>query len=705
MPKQEYYGDKYNQGGFKDDKDKTKTEGQRLEESGQYLKDPDTEVDTSQPLQSKSFEIDPNRKPLTQRQKEREDRLRQRAGSGQQGADIAKKKLPKSKQTDLPQFLQVHKEADPIIKEGIAEDMAQNVDRDKAIKDVINSTEPKSQERLQGLKDIAQQLGEDSLGYGLMALQKYGEAIDWTNDQVNLRNNLPSLLRGVETPFDALLDYSYKDLRDDIAGGIGNVVGATTGSETANTVAETGAQILLPDAMDFRTGGLGYLDNIGRAALKLRKADGKFINDAVNFADNLVFQIRQQLGGKGNLELAGIGMRINKNNITDTFYQSKKINNTSGGAKSKGFADPTGQSSSKFYNPEYGDVLANANPENVKLLKKIKLTDDESRFVLDNYYKIDRDTSAAIEDLYSSVDEFNDTKDKALPYLLEAWSNIKRKRTPQLDHVNQLKAALPFFNNAKVKEFPGIAKILMEEGIFGGHSRKNFKYLEFDVHSVKSAYWIRKVGGNGEKFFAGKDISTPQKLRAAAKEYAQIINESNRIVNNAVDQYKLMNKTDISAAELDEFVNRLGSERIDPKQTVKQVRELLTEMEKDGFIQTPKSTTKIEKTSIKQETKDLKAADKRKETIVKDDASVERRMEEIQNYISTREKTFKGQYPLGLQDEQLHFDAETIVKDMKKNRALRENVQGTIFDQENEAAQIEAMKKILWERTGRSRNK
>jgi len=373
--------------------------------------------------------------------------------------------------------------------------------------------------------------------------------------------------------------------------------------------------------------------------------------------------------------------------------------------KSKGFADPTGQSSSKFYDPEYGDVLANADPENIKLLKKIKLTDDESRFVLDNYYKIDRDTSAAIEDLYSSVDEFNDTKDKALPYLLEAWSNIKRKRTPQLDHVNQLKAALPFFNNAKVKEFPGIAKILMEEGIFGGHSRKNFKYLEFDVHSVKSAYWRRVVGGNGEKFFKGRDISTPEKLRVAAKEYAQIINESNKIVNNAIEQYKFVNKIDISAEELDEFVTRLGSERINPKETVIQVREILTEMEKDGFIQTPKSTKKVEKTSIKQENKEIKAAEKKKEQLIKDDDSVERKMEEIQKYISTREKTFKGQYPLGMQDEKLHFDAETIVKDMKKNRALRENIQGTIFDKENEAAQIEAMKKILWERTGRSRNK
>jgi len=92
-----------------DKDDKTKTPGEVLAESGEYLKDPETEVDTSQPLQantSPSFDIDPTKIPPTERQKKREDRLRQRAGSGQQGADIAKKKLPKSKQTDLPQFLQ-----------------------------------------------------------------------------------------------------------------------------------------------------------------------------------------------------------------------------------------------------------------------------------------------------------------------------------------------------------------------------------------------------------------------------------------------------------------------------------------------------------------------------------------------------------------------------------------------------------------------
>ena len=382
--------------------------------------------------------------------------------------------------------------------------------------------------------------------------------------------------------------------------------------------------------------------------------------------------------------------------------QQRKLvsDNASGGsAVTKGMASETGETSQVFYQDEFGDVLANADPKNVELLKKIGLDDNQSRFVLDNYYKIDRDTAAAIENLGISVDEFNDTKEIALPYLLEAWSNIKRKRTPQLDHVNQLKAALPFFTGRQVQEFPAVAKILVEEGVFGGHSRKNFKYLEFDVHSVKSAYWLRKVGGNGEKFFAGKDISTPEKLRAAAKEYAKIIKESNDIVNNAIEQYKFMNKIDISETELDEFVSRLGSERIDPKHMVKQVRALLTEMEEDGFIQTPKSTKKIEKTSIKQEKKDLKAAEKKKEQLIKDDASVERRIKDINKYISTREKKFKGQYPLGMKDEQLHVDAETIVKEIKNNRALRENIQGTIFDQENEAAQIEAMKRILFERS------
>ena len=112
--------------------DKLRKEG--VGEDGGYIDSGELAPDGTV-LESKSFEIDPNKETPTQRQKEREDRLRQRAGSGQQGADIAKKKLPKSKQTDLPQFLQVHQEADDIIKQGIAEDQGRYGKTDQLIRE------------------------------------------------------------------------------------------------------------------------------------------------------------------------------------------------------------------------------------------------------------------------------------------------------------------------------------------------------------------------------------------------------------------------------------------------------------------------------------------------------------------------------------------------------------------------------------------
>ena len=73
-----------------------------------------------------------------------------------------------------------------------------------------------------------------TLDVGLQGLQKWGEAIDWTNDQVSVRNMTP-IGRGLgqiadRTPTkwdDKILNYSYKDLRDHTAGGIGNVAGWT----------------------------------------------------------------------------------------------------------------------------------------------------------------------------------------------------------------------------------------------------------------------------------------------------------------------------------------------------------------------------------------------------------------------------------------------------------------------------------------------
>ena len=86
-----------------DKDDKTKTPGEVLAESGDYLKDPETEVDTSQPLQASGMppELgtwDPNKA-------RRDKKINERAQSQQQGSDIAKKKQTPKQRVNLPPFM------------------------------------------------------------------------------------------------------------------------------------------------------------------------------------------------------------------------------------------------------------------------------------------------------------------------------------------------------------------------------------------------------------------------------------------------------------------------------------------------------------------------------------------------------------------------------------------------------------------------
>ena len=126
-------------------------------------------------------------------------------------------------------------------------------------------------------------------------VQKLGEAQDFVNEQVNLRNTLQiskSLTDRIPGQWDErILDYSYKDLRDHTAGGIGNVAKFVTGSERAGQIGELAGQILLPDAIDFATGGVGYIDNLARGANVLRKS--KFVSKGWKNGDELLKAFKQ----------------------------------------------------------------------------------------------------------------------------------------------------------------------------------------------------------------------------------------------------------------------------------------------------------------------------------------------------------------------------------------------------------------------------
>jgi len=139
----------------------------------------------------------------------------------------------------------------------------------------------KEQEEI-GFFDRGIGYGLKKTGQGAMwGLGKYGEGLDWTNEQVKLRNTPLGTLANV-TGLDknkyvsGALDYSYGDLRGDVAEGAGTLTeqalkAVGRSDETAEAWGkgvEVAGQILIPDAVDY-IGGVGYLDNLARAGDKL----------------------------------------------------------------------------------------------------------------------------------------------------------------------------------------------------------------------------------------------------------------------------------------------------------------------------------------------------------------------------------------------------------------------------------------------------
>ena len=144
-----------------------------------------------------------------------------------------------------------------------------------SIKEGIQGQVGDFQETFFGDEEWNQGLGKKAF----YPLRKLGEAQDTINDQLNLRNLL-RISKGATDRIpgqldERILDYSYKDLRDHAAGGIGNVAGFLSGgNEQVNDAGELVGQVLLPDAVDF-IGGVGYIDNLARLPKALKKISAK----------------------------------------------------------------------------------------------------------------------------------------------------------------------------------------------------------------------------------------------------------------------------------------------------------------------------------------------------------------------------------------------------------------------------------------------
>jgi hypothetical protein len=238
----------------------------------------------------------------------------------------------------------------------------------------------------------------------------------------------------------------------------------------------------------------------------------------------------------------------------------------------KGSGDPTGiRTEQVFGNRSYWENLPKRSQS---LFTKAGLTENDAIFFLSNFDKVTRDTAAALQDPDYTSGTFELMKKELLPGFLEEMKDVKGLK-PQLDHINQLAAALPLYDGTTFEERKELNKIVLGEGIYAGHSPGNLQYLDLRVHTVKSNYFNDLVGKNGEKFFGTKDLSTFEGKVKAAKEYAAIVKNSYKIVEDANKANLALYKQNLTPEEVTGLLFEINPYT---KYTIKDLKAIIKEL-------------------------------------------------------------------------------------------------------------------------------
>ena len=238
----------------------------------------------------------------------------------------------------------------------------------------------------------------------------------------------------------------------------------------------------------------------------------------------------------------------------------------------KGQGDPTGiRSEQVFGNRSYWENLPRRSKN---LFTKAGLTENDAIFFLSNFDKVTRDTAAALQDPDYTSGTFELMKKELLPGFLEEMKEVKGLR-PQLDHINQLAAALPLYDGTTFKEREQLNKIVIGEGIYAGHNPANLQYLDLRVHTVKSNYFNDLVGKRGEKFWPNYDLSTFEGKVKAAQEYAAIVKNSYKIVEDANKANLALYKQNLTPEEVTTLLFEINPYT---KYTIKDLKAIIKEL-------------------------------------------------------------------------------------------------------------------------------
>ena len=475
--------------------------------------------------------------------------------------------------------------------------------------------------------------GKGALKTGLWGLEKYGQGIDWANDQVNLRTlqrsmnpwmQIPGVNEAIENRepewYSRIMDYSYKDVRDDLSSGLGWVAEKVTGSETAGGVAEFGGQVLLPDITDVKSGAIP-VGAIPRVAKKLRKVDLKT-------ADRVIQEVFSRANSIFNRRLAGAN-NVPVDDLSKTVFFSKANEGLGGAGKI-----------SRNVSSEYTNIVTSG----MKLMKM-----EDGVFDIYKYDAYSKDIPLVLRDTLSGkVNKVTGvrntkvlTKRNWMEYFLTPeslkgnfeelrkagkvaanleWGDFLKSKGLKLQdiqahHINPLKDSMHLFHGVKwgSDEYWDIVSTLINRGAPAGIAQKGDTVnnivrtfgkssLTDTPHGIAHEFYrdIKKV------FFSEKEIRRmanpngfidetgkfwkPKEYRAyKTKQWAGIVNRSEEILLETHKAWKALNpKTrmdfDELVAAMSKYDNKGIIKGIHPKYQVKDIQELVKDVEYDDFI-------------------------------------------------------------------------------------------------------------------------
>ena len=276
----------------------------------------------------------------------------------------------------------------------------------------------------------------------------------------------------------------------------------------------------------------------------------------------------------------------------------------------------------------------------------------------------------------------------------------------QIEHIFTVQQSMPIYEGVRFGSdlYNQIQARILRRGYDPGNTDRNLMAILPHLHQQKTNYFNALHGKDGRKFFTQDMID-----RFAAGDndfrfemidkYLDEVDQGKKILDDALTVYDSLHK---GGQMPEEIAERLGEIELNDY-SAPELKQLFADFEAEGFRTSPKVTEAAEKAEIKAETQAATEKAKKQKQLDKDDASVEKVGQAIDKFVNKNLNKFpKTPYALGMKDEALREKAEQFYDTMRKNRLIREDIQGSIFDEEAKERFIQKMmKSILKQQRGR----